>query len=50
MAGIHAGEEILLEVRRYTAEDWIRENEDRIYHSEEEFDTAMEHLAALPQD
>jgi hypothetical protein len=48
-AGIHPGEDVLLEIRRYTSEDWIRDNEARVYYSEEEFDTAMEELAALPQ-
>jgi hypothetical protein len=48
-AGIHPGEEMLLEVRRYTAEDWIRDNEGHIYHSEEEFDTAMNEFLALPE-
>lgn len=49
-AGIHPGEDVLLQVRRYTAEDWIRDNEGRVYNSEEEFDAAMEELCALPKE
>jgi hypothetical protein len=34
-AGIHAGDEVLLEVRRYTAEDWFAEGEGRVFTGEE---------------
>jgi hypothetical protein len=48
-AGIHAGDEVVLEVRRYTSEDWLEDNDGRIYYSTEEFDRAMEELCALPE-
>jgi hypothetical protein len=34
-AGIHAGEEVLLTVRRYTAEDWFAEGEGRVFTGDE---------------
>lgn len=34
-AGIHPGEDVLVEVRRYTTEDWIAEGEGRVFSSEE---------------
>lgn len=48
-AGIQPGEDVVLEVRRYDSEDWIRDNEGRIYYSTEEFDTAFEEFCALPE-
>jgi hypothetical protein len=48
-AGIQPGDDILLEVRRYTVEDWIRDNEGRVYYSEAEFDAAMAEAIALPE-
>ncbi len=48
-AGIQPGEDVVLEVRRYNSEDWIRDNEGRIYYSTEEFDAAIEELCALPE-
>lgn len=48
-AGIHAGDDVVLAVRRYTSEDWIRDNEGRVYYSEDEFDAAMEEVVALPE-
>jgi hypothetical protein len=34
-AGIHPGEEVLLEVRRYTAEEWIAAGEGRVFTDDE---------------
>ncbi len=34
-AGIHAGDEVLLTVRRYTVEDWMAEGEGQAFSSEE---------------
>jgi hypothetical protein len=48
-AGIHAGEEVVLEVRPYDSEDWLRDNEGRIYYSNEEFTEALEEYCALPE-
>jgi hypothetical protein len=48
-AGIHAGDDVVLELRRYTAEDWLADNDGRIYYSTEEFDEAMEEYLALPE-
>jgi hypothetical protein len=43
-AGIHPGEDVLLEVRRYTAEDWFAEGERRVF-TDEEF---IAHLERCP--
>ncbi|MGH2832650.1 MAG: AbrB/MazE/SpoVT family DNA-binding domain-containing protein [Solirubrobacteraceae bacterium] len=45
-AGIHPGDEVVVEVRRYTMEDWIAEGEGRVF-TDEEF-TA--HLKRCPPD
>jgi hypothetical protein len=34
-AGIQPGEDVLLEIRRYTAEDWFAEGEGRVFTGEE---------------
>ncbi len=47
-AGIQPGDDVLLEVRRYNSEDWLKDNEGRIYYSTEELDAAMEEYLALP--
>jgi hypothetical protein len=45
-AGIHPGEEVLLEVRRYTVEDWMAEGEGRVFSSEE----FTAHLKRCPEN
>jgi hypothetical protein len=30
-AGIHAGDRVVVGIRRYDSEDWLRDNEGRIY-------------------
>lgn len=45
-AGIQPGEDVVLEVRRYTAEDWFAEGEGRVFAGEE----LIEYLEACPDD
>ena len=48
-AGIHPGEDVLLEVRRYTAEDWFAEGEGRVF-TDEEFTAHLERCPPSESD
>jgi hypothetical protein len=49
-AGIHPGEEVLLEVRRYTPEEWIAAGEGRVFLSDEEFQAYLSACPPSPSD
>ncbi len=48
-AGIQPGDDVLLEVRRYTAEDWFAEGEGRVF-TDEEFTAHLERCPASEPD
>jgi hypothetical protein len=47
-AGVDPGKPAVIEVRPYTARDWERDNEGRVYDSAAEMDAALEEYCALP--
>jgi hypothetical protein len=47
-AGVAPGKPAVIEVRPYTALDWERDNEGRVYESTAEMDAALEEYCALP--